>query len=212
MDESLREHMKRHVGTVKNTGARIVLVYRKLPDDNENCLVIMTDALPDQYIDVVLGLVNSREAQETVDLFNVMYRHSFGNGSNILQTMHEQKFLVKMPVDSIDMQLFVGKSVPLRLVNESIDGVAPKSEEPKKEFKPLEVVPDPEPISKEEQAQLLVSEAELLELRAKELREQANALNPVKLKAKVGRPKSDSATDKVTKRNAERKAKTVKPT
>ena len=55
--------IRRHTGVVSSTGSRIFLVFRKIPDDEDYCLVVMADALPDQYSQSLDALVMSREAQ-----------------------------------------------------------------------------------------------------------------------------------------------------
>ena len=41
----------RHVGRVDSTGSRIVVVFRQLPDEPENALIVYSDALSDRYHD-----------------------------------------------------------------------------------------------------------------------------------------------------------------
>ena len=43
----------KHVGQILNTQKRCVVVFRELPDDPTNCLVVDTDALPDWMHDDV---------------------------------------------------------------------------------------------------------------------------------------------------------------
>ena len=41
----------RHIGRVPNTGARIVVVFRQLPDEPDQALIVYSDALTDRYHD-----------------------------------------------------------------------------------------------------------------------------------------------------------------
>ena len=51
----------KHVGKLSNTGKKVVVVFRELPDDPENCLVVDTDALPDWFHDDIINAVMSMQ-------------------------------------------------------------------------------------------------------------------------------------------------------
>ena len=109
----------KHVGRNQN-GTRLVVVFREIPDDEEHCLVVETDSLTDMYHDQLLKEVDSRDAQATVDLFEVLQRRSFGDGGQMLNTLHTRGLLRKYRVDQIEMQPMPNRLVPLALVNEQI--------------------------------------------------------------------------------------------
>ncbi len=109
----------KHVGRNKN-GTRLVVVFREIPDDESFCLCVETDSLPDMYHDQLLHEVNSRDAQATVDLFEVLQRRSFGDGGQILNTLHSRGMLRKYAVEDITMMPMPNRPVPLAFVNEQI--------------------------------------------------------------------------------------------
>ena len=41
------EGLKKHSGLLKNTGVRVAVVFRKLPNDDKTCLIVETERLPD---------------------------------------------------------------------------------------------------------------------------------------------------------------------
>ena len=41
--------MTKHVGKMKDSGSRVAIMYRTLPDDKESALVVSTDNLPNIY-------------------------------------------------------------------------------------------------------------------------------------------------------------------
>ena len=49
--------MKKHLGIVKNTGVRVAVVFREMPDDAENCLVAEIDRMPDKYHDAMYEII-----------------------------------------------------------------------------------------------------------------------------------------------------------
>jgi len=119
----------KHVGRNKN-GTRLVVVFREIPDDEEHCLVVETDSLSDMYHDQLLQEVDSRDAQATVNLYEVLQRRSFGDGGQMLNTLHARGLLRKYRVDQIEMQPMPNRLVPLSLVNEQIKNGSMESEAP----------------------------------------------------------------------------------
>lgn len=109
----------KHVGRNKN-GTRLVVVFREIPDDEEFCLCVETDSLPDMYHDQLIQEINSRDAQATVDLFEVLSRRSFGDGGQMLNTLHSRGMLKKYAVEDIEMVPMPNRPVPLKLINEQI--------------------------------------------------------------------------------------------
>jgi len=190
------ENLKKHVGTLNNTGVRVAVVFRKLPNDEANCLIVETERIPDSYHDYMIQCANSKEAAETNEFYEVLNRRTFPDGMNCLTALHQRGFLRKEPVSNITMIPLPGHMVPLALINATIDKkvdeytakqqnnavVAP-------EFKTGEVVDgavfnahDPSAIAKG-----LLLQAELLEKDAAAKREEAYALDPSSRPGK-GRP------------------------
>lgn len=201
------DKMTKHTGVLNNTGARIVVIYRKVPDDEDFCLVTSTDALPDKYHDGLLSAVNSTEGQAENDLYNVLNRTLFSDGGNALQTLHYKGHLQKQPVSNVTLYPFPGISLPLAMVNAEIDGKI-------EEYKEIEKNTRVEAPAKakthdandtEFVAQGLILQAELLESDANAKREEAYALDPSLMpdsSKKRGRP---VLTDPEKEASAERR-------
>lgn len=114
----------KHVGRNKH-GSRLVVVFREIPDAEDHCLVVLSDSLMDMYHDQLMREVNSKEAQATVNLYEVLERRTFGDGAQMLQGLHEKGLLKKYPVSEIEMQPMPNRLVPLSLVNDQIAGKVP---------------------------------------------------------------------------------------
>jgi len=114
----------KHVGRNKH-GSRLVVVFREIPGAEDHCLVVLSDSLMDMYHDQLIREVNSKEAQATVDLFEVLTRRTFGDGSQMLNSLHEKGLLKKYPVSEIEMQPMPNRIVPLSMVNDQIAGKSP---------------------------------------------------------------------------------------
>ena len=93
----------KHIGTHKGTNQRLSVVFLQLPDDKENALVVYSDSLPDKYHDDFMSAVESPEGQSSAQLYEVLSRKLFWHGSPMLDTLHKEGLLEKMPTSSIIM-------------------------------------------------------------------------------------------------------------
>jgi hypothetical protein len=194
--------LKRHVGKINNTGSRVMVVFRKIPDDSQFCLVVEMDRLPDSYHQNLTTIVNSNEAQDTVDLYDVLSRRTFGNGNNCLNTLHAEGLLRKMEVSQVTLYPLPGVALPLADANRAIDGVTEVA--PNKVTAPEQVLG----LSPKEQAASMLNQAIELEEQVDQLRESAYVLCP-ELRPNKGRPKlsEEEAEEARQRRNAKRREK-----
>ena len=114
----------KHVGRNRH-GSKVVVVFREIPDDEDHCLVVHSDSLMDMYHDQLMREVTGKDAQNTVDLFEVLERRSFGDGLQMLNGLHVKGLLKKYPVSDITMVPMPNRTVPLSLVNDQIAGKIP---------------------------------------------------------------------------------------
>lgn len=115
------EGLKKHAGQLANTGVRVAVVFRKLPNDDTHCLIVETERLPDSYHDYVIQCLNSKEAKETNEFYEVLNRRTFPDGLNCLTALHQRGHLRKEPVANVTMLPLPGQAVPLALINATID-------------------------------------------------------------------------------------------
>lgn len=213
------EGLKKHAGQLSNTGVRVAVVFRKLPNDDSNCLVVETERLPDSYHDYVIQCLNSREATETNDFYELLNRRTFPDGLNCLTALHQRGFLRKTPVANVTMLPLPGQAVPLALINATIDGKV--AEYKAKELATKEVVEDtrtPEEkkaaaeaaaarmMDPDIQAKTLIAQADALEADAESKRELAYTMSP-HLKPGRGRPATpdDIKAEKLEERKDKRR-------
>lgn len=105
----------RHVGKLKGSDTRVVVVFMQLPDDPTQALVIKTDSLPDVDRQELLALVSQETAQKEKDFANALHKAGY------LQHFHEKNFLHKVNIDDVIMVPVNGESYPLRDVVNSIN-------------------------------------------------------------------------------------------
>ena len=195
------ENLKKHSGQLKNTGVRVAVVFRKLPSDDSNCLIVETERLPDSYHDTVIQCLNSKESLETNEFYEVLNRRTFPDGLNCLTALHQKGFLRKEPVENIVMLPLPNQPVPLALINATIDnkvdeykakqnGQPPKVEDtrtPEEKLAAAEELAARMNGDTSAVAKGLILQAEKLEEQAAAKREEAYALAP-ELKPGRGRP------------------------
>ena len=109
--------MIKHTGRVDSTNRRVVVVFPQIPEDQDNCLVVDVDSLPEKYQDGLMKIVESAEAQESNSLYEVLGRNLFWDGKNCLTTLHEQGFLRRVPVDTVTLMPKPNESLPLKDFN-----------------------------------------------------------------------------------------------
>lgn len=107
----------KHVGQIINTQKRVIVVFREIPDDTNNCLVVDTDAAPDWMHDDLISAVESNGAQASANFYEYAQRSVFTDGTNMLQTLHEQGRLNKHPTNNIAMTPNNSVSVNLAELN-----------------------------------------------------------------------------------------------
>lgn len=107
----------KHVGVLSNTGKKVVVVFRELPDDPSNCLVVDVDALPDWMHDDIINAVEEPGAQNTANFYEYAERKYMADGTNMLQTLHTSGRLNKQPTSNVRMTPNNSDSVGLTELN-----------------------------------------------------------------------------------------------
>jgi hypothetical protein len=112
----------KHVGRHSGTGQRLSVAFLQLPDDKENALVVYSDSLPDRYHQDFMAAVESNEGQAAKSLYEVLARKVFWHGTTMLETLHKENHLVKIPTSQIIMTPNSNTSIPLNDILAQMDG------------------------------------------------------------------------------------------
>ena len=110
----------KHVGKMKNNGAKVVIAYRTIPGDATSALVVGTNALMDSYHDSLMSLVESDAGQQADELADIMAVRRFPDGSNMLQYVHANGHLKKVPTAGVLITPDNKTQVPLDELNNII--------------------------------------------------------------------------------------------
>ena len=168
----------KHIGKMNDAGTRIAIVFRQVPDEPDNALVVSTDNLPTLYHDAFIQLIDSPEGQEANELQEILNRRQFPNGANMLQTLHNGGYLIKVKTEDVNVMPRPGQTIALNELNAEIEKINPT---PNVTAGATDV-----DITKAEASRLL-AEANSLEEQAKTVRENAYAMDE-SLRPKRGRP------------------------
>ena len=110
----------KHVGKMKNNSARVAIVYRTLPGDPNSALVVGTNGLTDAYHDSLMSLIDSDAGQQANELADVMAVRRFPDGTVMLQYLHANGHLKKVPTSLVLVTPNAQTAIQLNEVNEQI--------------------------------------------------------------------------------------------
>lgn len=185
---------------MKNNAARVAVAYRTLPGDHTSALVIGTSGLTDSYHDALMSLIEGDAGQQANELADILAVRRFPDGTVMLNFLHNNGHLKKVPTNLVLMTPNSQTSIPLDEVNQMIatqkgikvedlaisDGTKKPEAAVKEEVVSTEeiIVPD-EPVSPLVTAKTYRSRADTLAKEAANFRRMADALDPPKKKVKA---------------------------
>ena len=125
-----KRHFK-HIGELVDGGAKVVIMYRTVPGEPNNCLVVGTKFLPDMYHNALMKAVESAGGQDADEFADFASRQTFPDGTNMLAMMHNDNYIKKFKTKEIMVTYGTGDDgrILLNKLNEMIaknKGVAVK--------------------------------------------------------------------------------------
>jgi len=93
----------KHIGQIVSTQQRVVVMFRQIPDEPTNCLLVDVQGLSDDMHNDLINEVESASAQQQVDFYNHANTHFFRDGSKILERLHRHKNLIKLETNKVMM-------------------------------------------------------------------------------------------------------------
>lgn len=110
----------KHVGKMKNNGARVAVLFRTLPGDPTSALVCGTNGLPDAFHDSLMSLIEGDSGQQANELADILAVRRFPDGSNMLEYLHRNGLLTKVPTKMVVMVFDPKNQMPLDELNQLI--------------------------------------------------------------------------------------------
>jgi len=193
----------KHVGMLKTTGTKVIIAYRTLPQDPYSSLVLDRDAMLPFEEDIVEGLLESKDGQDSFELAHILGRHRMPiedsnneivqdqatslQGVTVLEWLHSNGKLLKQATENVMVTEEGADAVQLDKLNEMI------AEQRGVDLAGLAIQPDTTSAgtSGKNEAKLMLARAERLEKKMLVLRERAYELDP-ELRPRKGRPKKQT--------------------
>jgi hypothetical protein len=96
-----KRHFK-HIGELADQSrAKVVIMYRTVPGEPDNCLVVGTKFLPDMYHNALMKAVESAGGQEADEFSDFASRQTFPDGTNMLAMLHNDNYIKKFKTKEI---------------------------------------------------------------------------------------------------------------
>lgn len=111
--------MIKHVG--KHNGKKIVLLWRRVPNEGHMALVAYSDTLPRLLHDEVMKALESAIGQNAKDFSDVLFRTTMADGRNALEVLHREGMIKKVPANQVLITPTAKSSVRLDELNDILD-------------------------------------------------------------------------------------------
>ena len=96
-----KRHFK-HIGELADASkAKVVIMYRTVPGEPNNCLVVGTKFLPDIYHNGLMKAVESAGGQDAEEFADYAGRQTFADGTNMLAMLHNDNYIKKFKTNEI---------------------------------------------------------------------------------------------------------------
>jgi hypothetical protein len=93
----------KHVGRVVSSKRKVIVAYRVVPGEPDNCIVVTTENLAADEHDALIKLVESDAGQTSKDLADAMARTRLSDGRIMLPAFHKTGKMVKMATSNVEM-------------------------------------------------------------------------------------------------------------
>lgn len=104
----------KHVGRVRTTDSKVVVVFPQVPNEDDQCLVIYPTSLPNWLHDAVMATIESDKAQNMAVLaYALDGAYDQHAKESLLGVLHRGGFLRKMPVESVVLYPNNRTAIPL---------------------------------------------------------------------------------------------------
>ena len=117
-----KRHYK-HIGELADESkAKVVIMYRTVPGEPNNCLVVGTKFLPDLYHNGLMKAVESEGGQQADEFAEYASRQTFADGTNMLAMLHNDNYIKKFKTNEIMVTYGTGEDgrILLNKLNEMV--------------------------------------------------------------------------------------------
>lgn len=209
----------KHIG--KHGDRKVAIIYRQVPGEEHMCLVAYPETLPKAFHDAVMGVIESAPGQQATELSEPLFRNLLPDGRPILQTLHREGMIKKVPTSQVVVTPNATSHVKLEELNTILNGMEAGGEAAEKmaeldknagmvdpvQPEPVETVLDDATIAKSniEQAAKMEAEANAMLLESKRLKEEAYKMDPSLKPKRTVRKKATTKKKATAKKTAAKK-------
>ncbi len=221
---------------MKNTGSKVLVVFRTLPGESDHALVLPVSRLTVDDHDTIMNLIDTTQAQEAFEFGEIMFIRTFTDSRLMLQATTADKLLQRVATDQIIMTPNTSDEILLSELNVliaeqkncaiddlysfvkgavKVDNIATANElgrdvgEPNIPAAHPVVTESTDTLSDTSLAKSMRDQASVMSKEALRLRKEANILDPKPIKAKTS-PPEQTAIAKAGKAKAAKNAKAKK--
>jgi len=98
----------KHIGKLKDSGANVAIIFRTVPEESNNCLVVGPKFLDDTNHNSFMKALESQEGQDSFELGSYLNRTSFPDGTNMLAFLHSGNYIKKIPTKNVTVTMGSG--------------------------------------------------------------------------------------------------------
>lgn len=91
----------KHIG--KHGDRKVAVAFKQVPDEDHMSLVIYTEVLQSAMHDSIMKVIESPAGQEAKDFGDALFRNLFSDGRPMLETLHKEGMIKKVPSSQILM-------------------------------------------------------------------------------------------------------------
>jgi hypothetical protein len=91
--------MLKHIG--KQGDRKVAVIFREIPGDDHMCLVVYPETLPSSFEDAIMKVIESPVGQQENTLANALHRNLLPDGRIILEALHREGMLKKVPCEQV---------------------------------------------------------------------------------------------------------------
>ena len=112
----------KHIGKLKDSNANVAIIFRTVPGEPDQALVIGPKFLDNNYHDAFMKALESNEGQNAFELGTHLAKSRFNDGVEILAYLHQNNFIKKVPTNNVIVTMGAGNDgqVGLNDLNELI--------------------------------------------------------------------------------------------
>ena len=184
----------KHIGKQISTQDKVVVLFREVPGEPDNCLVVKTRSLGEVDHDDLMSTLEGLEGQQANSLADILGHKMNRAGRPILESLHRTRKIMKLPTNDVALTPDASNSVALNEVNDAIKAnqVGSDTGSPAVVAQQSQTE-DGGTMTDNQIAESLNNQASMMEAEAARLREEAAELAPAPTKKKVAAKKKIKA-------------------